>query len=86
MGDTNIVSQLFQRGLEKTANGSTVLVTARMDVAGMFDQLAPGAMTTVSGLVTLLTTAHLLSQLLPQRKDSYSEFTPPSFLDYVFFC
>lgn len=73
MGDTNLVSQLFPRTPYINANGSTVMVTARMDVAGMFDQVAPGAMATVTGLVTLLTTAHLLSRLMPQRKDSYSE-------------
>ncbi|XP_054278426.1 nicastrin-like isoform X1 [Macrosteles quadrilineatus] len=74
MGDINIFTSLFPQQLySSVANGSVVLVTARLDAAAMFDGVAPGAVTTVTGLVTLLTTAHLLTRLLPTHKDSYTK-------------
>ncbi|XP_046662267.1 nicastrin isoform X2 [Homalodisca vitripennis] len=74
MGDQNVISHLFSRQHFSAApNNSVVLVSAQLDAAAMFDGLAPGAMTTVTGIVTLLTTAHLLSQLLPEYKETYTK-------------
>lgn len=72
MGDKNLLSLQFPRQLYP-ADSKVVLVTARLDAAGMFDGLAPGALSTISGVVTLLTTAHLLIKTLPQYKETYSE-------------
>lgn len=44
----------------------------RMDSPAMFLGLAPSAMASVGGIVTLLTTAHLLSKMLPVYKTEYS--------------
>uniref|UniRef100_A0A1B6M4G2 Nicastrin n=1 Tax=Graphocephala atropunctata TaxID=36148 RepID=A0A1B6M4G2_9HEMI len=74
MGDQNVISHLFSRKHYVAApNNSVVLVSARLDAGTMFDGLAPGAVTTVTGIVTLLTTAHLLAQLLPEHKETYTK-------------
>ncbi|KAG8288974.1 hypothetical protein J6590_007726 [Homalodisca vitripennis] len=66
----HLLSQLLPE-YKETYISYVVLVSAQLDAAAMFDGLAPGAMTTVTGIVTLLTTAHLLSQLLPEYKETY---------------
>lgn len=76
MGDNNIISTLFPRNTSNISSNSNnrkpiILVMARMDSAAMFDGLAPSAMTSVGGIVTLLTTAHLLSRMLPVYKSEY---------------
>ena len=62
LGDRNIHWSL------KPINNNTksvVLVTARLDANSLFDKLVPGAASTITGLVTLLTTASYLKNLNP---------------------
>lgn len=61
MGDRNIVNSLFPM----KESDSLIVVTTHLDVATMFDSLAPAAMSTVTGLVTVMATNHLLSKILP---------------------
>ncbi|XP_075216040.1 nicastrin [Lycorma delicatula] len=61
MGDRNIVSSLFP--LQKVTTGSLIIITTHLDVATMFDNLAPAAMSTITGIVTLMATHHLLSKM-----------------------
>ncbi|XP_066599037.1 nicastrin [Prorops nasuta] len=60
LGDRNVHWPLFR--LNKDGN-SVILVTARLDASSLFDGLAPGAGSTVTGIVTLLATAHYLNSL-----------------------
>ena len=43
-------------------NGSVTIVAARMDTSSLFANLGPGGDSVVTGLVTWMITAHLLSQ------------------------
>ncbi|CAG9575785.1 unnamed protein product [Danaus chrysippus] len=66
LGDYNVYSSLFPRPKETAKeNKQVILVTARMDAASLFDGVAPGAASAVVGLVTLITTAATLSQMIP---------------------
>ncbi|XP_012263929.2 nicastrin isoform X2 [Athalia rosae] len=44
---------------------SVILVTARLDSLSMFDGLAPGAQSVITGLITLITTANYLNLMKP---------------------
>ena len=77
MGDKSIISTLFPRDTSNVSsnsvnNKSIILVMTRMDSPAMFVGLAPSAMASVGGIVTLLTTAHLLSKMLPVYEPEYS--------------
>lgn len=48
-----------------TSNQSVAIVAARLDATSMFQDLAPGALSTATSIVTLMTTAKLLSEMLP---------------------
>lgn len=63
MGDRNVILPIgvFKEGL---APRSTIIIAARLDTASIFDGLSPGAITSATGIVTLLTTAKILSSLL----------------------
>lgn len=61
MGDRNIVSSLFP--LKKVTKNSLIAITTHLDVATMFDNIAPGAMSAMTGIVTLMATHHLLSKM-----------------------
>lgn len=65
MGDRNIVNSLFP--IKDPKAKSLIVVTTHLDVATMFDGLAPAAMSTVTGIVTLMATNHLLSKLIPNN-------------------
>ncbi|XP_039275911.1 nicastrin [Nilaparvata lugens] len=63
MGDKNIISTL--EPIKKPENRSILLFSTRLDTASMFDGVMLGAMSTMTGLVTFLATAKLLSSILP---------------------
>lgn len=69
LGDNNVYYSLFPRSTEaKTVNRSITMVTARIDSASLFDNIAPGGATAVVGLVTFLTAATSLSKMLPSSE------------------
>jgi hypothetical protein len=53
-------------------NNSVVVVAARLDGTSMFDGLVPGAMSPVSGIVTLLMTAKILASIAQNLSDLQS--------------
>lgn len=63
IGDQNIILPMgiFK---EELAPRSVIVIAARLDAASLFDGIAPGAITSVTGIVTLLTTAHILSSVM----------------------
>ncbi|XP_046743799.1 nicastrin isoform X2 [Diprion similis] len=62
LGDRNIHWPLAALDNETE---SVILVTARLDASSLFDALAPGASSAVTGLVTLIATAHYLHNMNP---------------------
>lgn len=64
LGDYNVYYSLFPR-TKDTKNKKVTLVTARIDTASLFDGVSPGAASSVVGMVTLLTAATTLSQMIP---------------------
>lgn len=72
----NVYATLFPREVIETDDRKVnvterfILVTARIDTTSMFDGTAVGAMDSAVPLVTLITTAHTLSRILPTRKDA----------------
>ncbi|XP_041974458.1 nicastrin [Aricia agestis] len=66
LGDYNVYYSLFPRSKETEPKTKPVtLVTARIDTASLFDGVAPGAASSVIGLVGLITTASVLSKMIP---------------------
>ncbi|KAL4709189.1 hypothetical protein ACJJTC_008117 [Scirpophaga incertulas] len=66
LGGRTVTYSLFPRAKEtKSTKKPVILVTARMDAASLFDGLSPGASSAVVGLVTLITAAVTLSQMIP---------------------
>ncbi|GBL82018.1 Nicastrin [Araneus ventricosus] len=64
LSDKNIVNTLFPTNKsEEIADTSFIVVSARLDAFSMFDKLAPGAHSTVTGLVTLLSIAKNMDSL-----------------------
>ncbi|KAH9634004.1 hypothetical protein HF086_001206 [Spodoptera exigua] len=73
LGDYNVYYSLFPR-TKDTKNKKVTLVTARIDTASLFDGVSPGAASSVVGMVTLLTAATTLSQMIPiQDANLYDE-------------
>ncbi|XP_069354444.1 nicastrin isoform X1 [Maniola hyperantus] len=66
LGDYNVYYSLFPRAKETEATKKPVtLVTARIDSASLFDGIAPGAASSVVGLVTNIVTAATLAKMIP---------------------
>ena len=64
MGDRNIWATLHARDSAQAEDARSVIVlAARLDTTSMFDGEAPGAVSTVTGLVSALSTYQLLTQL-----------------------
>ncbi|XP_071037443.1 nicastrin isoform X2 [Parasteatoda tepidariorum] len=64
LSDKNVVNTLFPTNKsEEIRNDSVIIVGARLDSFSMFDKLAPGAHSTVTGLVTLLAVAKNMESL-----------------------
>lgn len=64
LSDKNVLTTLFPTNKsEEIANRSVVVVAARLDAFSLFDRLAPGAHSAVTGLVTFLTVAHTMAQI-----------------------
>lgn len=64
MGDKNVYWSLkeFQ---SNTLKQSVAIIAARLDATSMFQDLVPGALSTATSIVTLMTTANLISEILP---------------------
>ncbi|XP_069684848.1 nicastrin isoform X2 [Periplaneta americana] len=73
LGDRNIWSTLYPRYKEEKKNNTVYIVAARMDGTSMFDGLVPGAMSPVTGIVTLLMTARVLSSIAKNLTDIDSQ-------------
>lgn len=63
MGDKNVYWSLKELR-PNTPNQSIAIVAARLDATSMFQDLAPGALSTATSIVTLMTTANLISEML----------------------
>lgn len=59
LGDRNIHWPL----VPLDEDNEVIMVTARLDASSLFDGISPGAGNTITGLVTLLATAHYLNLL-----------------------
>lgn len=80
MGDKNVFWSLkeFQ---PSTLNQSVAVVAARLDATSMFQDLAPGALSTATSIVTLMATANLISEMLPY--DDAKNYC--KFLDLIYY-
>ncbi|CAH0722537.1 unnamed protein product, partial [Brenthis ino] len=66
LGDYNVYYSLFPRAKEsETKKKPVTLVTARIDSASLFDGVAPGAASSVVGMVTQMVAATALAQMIP---------------------
>ncbi|CAH2099957.1 unnamed protein product [Euphydryas editha] len=66
LGDYNVYYSLFPRAKETESKKKPVtLVTARIDAASLFDGVAPGAASSVVGMVSHIVAAATLSQIIP---------------------
>lgn len=63
MGDKNVYWSLKELK-PNTLNQSVVIVAARLDATSMFQDLTPGALSTATSIVTLMTTANLIAEML----------------------
>ncbi|CAG9783039.1 unnamed protein product [Diatraea saccharalis] len=66
LGDHNVYYSLLP--LSKDTKKQVVMVTARIDSASLFDGMSPGAASSAVGMVTLITAAATLSQMIPAGK------------------
>lgn len=58
-----------------TTKQSIAIVAARLDATSMFQDLTPGALSTATSIVTLMTAANLISQMLSyDDAKTYCEF------------
>lgn len=74
MGDKNVYWSLKELQ-PKTLNQSVAIVAARLDATSMFQDLSPGALSTATSIVTLMTTANLISEILTYNDAiKYSNF------------
>lgn len=70
----NVYATLFPRDVvseeERTVDPAErfIMVTARLDTTSMFDGIGVGAMGSLVSFATLISTAHILSKLLPPSK------------------
>lgn len=69
LGGNNIWSTLYPRLKPEETNRTVVVVAARLDGTSMFDGLVPGAMSPISGIVTLLMTAKILASVAQNLSD-----------------
>lgn len=69
LSGSNIWSTLYPRFKAEERNRTVVVVAARLDGTSMFDGLVPGAMSPVSGIVTLLMTAKILASIAQNVSD-----------------
>ncbi|XP_050360014.1 nicastrin [Nymphalis io] len=66
LGDFNVYYSLFPRAKESEIKKKPVtLVTARLDSASLFDGVAPGAASSVVGMVAHIVAAATLAQIIP---------------------
>ncbi|KAK9513090.1 hypothetical protein O3M35_001360 [Rhynocoris fuscipes] len=65
VGDRNVILPSLQWNGNDTRN--VIMVGARMDALSLFDGIAPGAMSSVTGLVTLLNTAYIFHRMIEQN-------------------
>jgi nicastrin len=70
LGGNNVWSTLYPRFKPEKTNKTVVVVAARLDGTSMFDGLVPGAMSPVSGIVTLLMTAKILASIAQNLSDT----------------
>jgi len=74
LGDKNVYWSLKELQ-PKTLNQSVAIVAARLDATSMFQDLSPGALSTATSIVTLMTTANLISEILTYNDAiKYSNF------------
>lgn len=74
LGDKNIILSMPARTSRQIPERSIIVVSVRLDSSSMFDQLVPGALTPVTGIVALLATAQALSKVLTVHGNNSCEF------------
>lgn len=74
LGDRNVWSTLFPWENKTNRVSDVILVTARMDTTSLFNDITPGAVTPLTGLVTLMSTAYLLKRMATENTN-YSKFS-----------
>ncbi|CAN7980301.1 unnamed protein product [Ixodes pacificus] len=80
--DRNIYSTLYPTYNNKTVDARSIIVVgARIDTFSLFDNLAPGADSSVTGMVTLLVAAQMLKQL----RDAHPADTPKKNVLFLIF-
>ncbi|XP_014607330.1 PREDICTED: nicastrin isoform X1 [Polistes canadensis] len=72
LGDRNIHWPLAPL---KSDSNSVIMVTSRIDASSMFDGISPGALSTITGIVSLLATATYLNSLKPYINNTNVVFT-----------
>jgi len=78
LGDKNVYWTLKELQ-PNTSTQSVAIVAARLDATSMFHDLTPGALSTATSIVTLMTTANLISEMLSYNNaKNYSEL--------IFYC
>jgi len=74
LGDKNVYWSLKELR-PNTPDQSIAIVAARLDATSMFQDLAPGAMSTATSIVTLMATANLISEMLSYNDaNNYCKF------------
>ncbi|KAJ9582233.1 hypothetical protein L9F63_003362 [Diploptera punctata] len=73
LGDRNIWSTLYPRYKAEEKNKTVIVVAARMDGTSMFDGIVPGAISPISGIVTLLMTARILAKLAEPLDEQHGD-------------
>ncbi|CAH0405938.1 unnamed protein product [Chilo suppressalis] len=71
LGDRNVYYSLFPQS--KETKKRVVMVTARIDSASLFDGISPGAASSAVGMVTLITAASILAQMIPVETNTYDK-------------
>ncbi|PSN40779.1 Nicastrin [Blattella germanica] len=73
LGDRNIWATLYPRSKQEKENNTVIVIAAPLDGTSMFDGLVPGAVSPVTGLVTLLMTARILASIAQNEGDIESQ-------------
>ncbi|GLG94038.1 nicastrin-like [Gryllus bimaculatus] len=70
LGSRNVWSTLFPRfkNASSEQNETVYVVASRMDTSSLFDGVTPGAVSPVSGIVALMSTAQILSKIFKNIK------------------
>lgn len=73
VGGTNFWTSIYPHAVVNSSLEPTetkyIVIATKLDATSLFYGIVPGASSPITGIVTLLTTARLLKQLLPMEDD-----------------